>query len=207
MLEIKNIDLGSADKKCDPTHRMSGWAGECHSPGPAPMGRRSPRQAWAGPKLCLLPPLGLRHGFSVSRADFAASKGNGKQVRRSELLHDGQRVWSPGVGGPRLKKKRYWMGNLDSEAGSLVSKYRLGSPHSLPSYVTCPSWPYCSICPCGVVLPVKEERRQKLQRLSHQQTKVLGSDPPAPSKMSLNNHKVSWASLSSSLQWVWQNCY
>ena len=99
--------------------QSGGWAGGCHSPGPAPMGRRSPLQAWAGPRLCLLPPLGLRHGFSGSRADSAASKGNGKQVRRSELLCDGQRVRSPGVGGPRLKKRRYWMGNLDSEAGSL----------------------------------------------------------------------------------------
>lgn len=75
------------------------------------MGRRSPWLAWAGSRLCLLPPLGLRHGFSGPGADCAASKGKGKQVRRPELLRDGQRVWSPGVGGPKLKKKRYWMGH------------------------------------------------------------------------------------------------
>lgn len=121
---------------------------------------------------------------------LCSKQGQWKQVRRSELLRDGQRVWSPGVGGPRLKKRRYRMGSLDSEAGSLGSKHRLGRPHSLPSCATCPSWP-CSICPCGVVLPVNGERRQKLQRLSQQQTKVLAFDPPAPSKMSLNNHKVS----------------
>lgn len=205
MLEIKNIDLGSADKNVTPPTECQTelvdvtpqaqhlWGGGAHGwPGQG--------QGCACCHLWDWDMASVGPGQTVQQARARGSRWGGQNFSVMDR-GSGALVW---VALSWRRRDTGWaMGNLDSEAGSLVSKYRMHSPHSLPSYVTCPSWPYCSICPCGVVLPVKEERRQKLQRLSHQQTKVLGSDPPAPSKMSLNDRKVSWAALSSSLQWVW----
>lgn len=111
-----------------PNVRLSQWMS---APAPASWGGRDPWQAWAGPKSCAcchlwwLRQTWLQWGPGQT-SQQARAMGSSS---RSELLHmdRGSEPWE--WVGPRLKKEEILDGQLDSEAGSLVSKHRLGSPY------------------------------------------------------------------------------